>query len=164
MAEYLSLNKNIAREVKEGIMYIHRRKSKMLNSMNDSIVISNLRSGNLLEEGEIYKGKVTESSEDQDNDESSISDSELDLESTGGSSSGVYGSDTDDEADSVVDYPYDPDIMKNARPSRILIAINDKIIEAILDTGTAVSMISKKLADRLTRKQLRQNTPIWFWK
>ncbi|KAI9468516.1 MAG: hypothetical protein EXX96DRAFT_590950 [Benjaminiella poitrasii] len=158
MAEYLALNRNVARDVKEGIMYMYRRRQKnpgRLNSMNDPVIINNLKSANLIEEQKLNNVNIIEPEEE----DSECEESDYDNSTTSGtigtsdtnSDSEFDSSDgsSDDEEDSIVEYPYDHGKMKFARPSRILIAIDDQVVEAVLDSGAAVSVLSRKLANRL---------------
>ena len=51
--------------------------------------------------------------------------------------------------------------MKKAQPSRVYITINNQLVEAILDTGAAVSVISKSLVDKLgITGEIRGKIPI----
>ncbi|KAI8874703.1 hypothetical protein K501DRAFT_145211, partial [Backusella circina FSU 941] len=56
---------------------------------------------------------------------------------------------SDNDTDTVIDYPFDIREMMKAKPVRINISIGNELVEAVVDSGAAVSVISRKLADRL---------------
>lgn len=173
VAEYMALSKKAARDVKEGIMYIHRRNSKKAqggnHNSNDPVVINALRANGLLDEEAYHDLKIQHTSvrtndtsvkhfvDEEESSESGSENQEGDSECSGSECSGSESSDEEswdstDEEESIVDYPYDAKKMRRAKPSRIFISINNHLVEAVLDSGAAVSVCSKKLADRLGLK------------
>jgi hypothetical protein len=166
MAEYLATNKKAAQEVKKGIMHLYRRKTERNGQYGNPMVINTLRAEGLLDEREYRRNQsinnVSVSSGDSSNDDdydlnedgSDLDDGESDSsEFDGYSSESSYENDYDeeqeDEQDSVIGYPYNPEAMKRAQPSKIMVAIGNELVTAILDSGAAVSVISKKLADKI---------------
>ncbi|KAI9477919.1 MAG: hypothetical protein EXX96DRAFT_484419, partial [Benjaminiella poitrasii] len=160
VAEYLASNKKAAQEVKQGIMYLHRRKRPTTST--DPVVINNLRSARLLDEDafeDAVQGSISKISTSDDSSEYSYGSDNDTLSTTNATDATIESvsdnnyysdefTDTDDE-DTVIEYPYVPDSMRTARPSRVLVAINDKLVEAVLDSGASVSVMSLKLANRL---------------
>ncbi|KAG2195269.1 hypothetical protein INT47_005044 [Mucor saturninus] len=174
VAEYMALSKKAARDVKDGIMYIHRRVNRKAQRAKhiskDPVVVNALRANGLLDEKaydnlKIHHASIHTNDSSMKNfvgdEECSESGSENEGSSSGSSDEEDSESSDDDswdsvgEEESIIDYPFNAGKMRNAKPSRIFVSINDHLVEAILDSGAAVSVCSKKLADRLG---LRINT------
>jgi hypothetical protein len=165
MAEYLATNKKAAQDVKKGITHLYRRKIKNRvsngNEVGDPMVINTLRSEGLLDEQEYRRNQginnISVSSGDSSGEEYDTSEDDSDLydgdsdgsEYDSDSGDDDYGEEYDDEEDSIVGYPYNPEVMRAAQPSKIMVAIGNELVTAILDSGAAVSVMSKKLADRI---------------
>lgn len=168
VAEFLALNKNAAKEVKEGIIYIHRRKpsgknknnknNKKLDTRGNPVMISTLRNNGLLDEAEFNRSNNSEGhtlnssvkhfkSDNDSESESSDSDSMLSSDESeyDNSSDDIYDESDGDES-TIVNYPYDSNKMRKARPVRVFVSIQNRLVEAILDSGAAVSVMSIRLA------------------
>ncbi|KAG2228411.1 hypothetical protein INT48_007457, partial [Thamnidium elegans] len=167
VAEYLAMNKKTSRDVKEGLLYIHRRKPSVRKiaqprasvTNNNPVVINALRSGGLLDE-QAYANSVNTfntslgnfSNSDSSEEDNGNSGSSTSYTSNSESSDSEYDDDIEDEEDDdsvQVSYPYSRAKMKSAQPVRVFISINDQLVEAVLDSGAAVSVCSIKLARRL---------------
>ncbi|KAG0736925.1 hypothetical protein G6F57_012407 [Rhizopus arrhizus] len=169
VAEYLKMNKIAAREVKNGLTTMHGRKPRMKPTnkdvnMADPVVINTLRSVGLLNEEEYQRQKrgksVKINSTNISDEEQSEWSSEEEQSWSNESEAFSTDNETDDD-DSLIDYPYDVSKMKKAQPSRVYITINNQLVEAILDTGAAVSVISKSLVDKLgITGEIRGKIPI----
>ncbi|KAG2228401.1 hypothetical protein INT48_007616, partial [Thamnidium elegans] len=162
VAEFLALNKNAAREVKEGIMYLHRRKPSGIST--NPVMIGALRSNGLLDEEELLRRNYNRSN----THESSVKHFQSDEESNGESSetncnsssddseydnsSESFYEESDDGESTIINYPYDSIKMRNARPVRVFVNIHNRLVEAILDSGAAVSVMSIRLARILNIK------------
>lgn len=149
--EWLSIDKQAAKDLCDGIRFIHGRKprtavSKQVNAVNlvepDD---EEEEDGNDEESGDEEEEEKEEwSGLDDDDDGESVSESYLfDSEFENDDPEG-YHSDT-----SVTQYPYNPASMGAARPFAVQVNINGEKVEAIADTGASVSVISKPLAKRL---------------
>lgn len=170
VAEYLALNKKTSKDVKEGLLYIHRRKPIVRKTSqprtgsrsSNPVVINALRSRGLLDEV-AYAASVNTNATSMENfsDNSDSSDEEKgesgtsseNCSSSSETSDSEYDDDLDEEKDdddSVhVNYPYNRNKMKNAQPARVYVSINNQLVEAVVDSGAAVSVCSIKLAKRL---------------
>lgn len=146
--EWLSIDKQAAKDLCDGIRFLHGRKpraavSKQVNAVNlaelDDVDGDDEESGEEEEEEKEEWGGL-----DDDDDEGSVSESYLfDSEFEDDDLEGYY-SDT-----SVTQYPYNPASMGAARPFAVQVNINGEVVEAIADTGASVSVISKPLGKRL---------------
>ncbi|KAI9243164.1 hypothetical protein BY458DRAFT_495463, partial [Sporodiniella umbellata] len=154
MAEYLSLNKENAKEIKDGLMYLHRRKSSRnpkasLNTLRNNGNINILRTNGLLDEEEYQESiKTYNTSVHKFEENSEYSDQSLESDSEW-EDSGTSDVSSTSEEESICDYSYSLDKMKQAQPLRVMISINNRLVEAILDSGAAVSVMCIKLADKL---------------
>lgn len=134
--EWLAVDKQAAKDLYDGIRYLHGRTP--CNPNPNSHTTAQINAVNLVELDE-KDGDEDEDSDDEGVSDSYLFDSELEHEDDNG-----YHSDT-----SVTQYPYNPISMGVARPFAIQVNINGHQVEAIADTGASVSVISKPLATRL---------------
>ncbi|OBZ80311.1 hypothetical protein A0J61_11640, partial [Choanephora cucurbitarum] len=110
------------------------------------MIINTLRTNGLLDEEQYTQNSssyanTTESESEYD---STYEDSDYEVDSTESEIN-----DTDDESESQIRYPFVAEEMRQAQPCRVLIVINDQPVEAVLDTGAAVSVMSVRLARKL---------------
>ncbi|KAI8049822.1 uncharacterized protein B0P05DRAFT_322096 [Gilbertella persicaria] len=110
------------------------------------MIISTLRTNKLLDE-QAYKNQLINNIHITDEDSDYDTDYDSADEENSSNNSDFY--DSDEDSDSHVDYPFNADEMRYAQPCRVLIVINNQPVEAILDSGAAVSVLSAKLANRL---------------
>ncbi|KAG1302226.1 hypothetical protein G6F64_011112 [Rhizopus arrhizus] len=178
MAEYLAMNKKVAKDVKDGITFLHGRKpSKKAQGqakakVGEPMIINTLRVEELLDEEEYERRKhnkngdridesdTEDSSEASDSEEESDSSEESSEFESSDESDGSYFDDSEDDEDTVIDYPFNIEAMKRAKPTRVYITINGKLTEAILDSGAAVSVLSHHLAEKLGVQVSNQKTSI----
>lgn len=138
VAQYLANDKKAATDLKLGLQHLHGRKVKKTGT-RDPVVINTLRAAKMIDEDESSGSEfgTYDDSESEYNTNSSVDDDEYE----------------NDDDDTTIDYPCDIKQMSQSRPSRIMITINDKLCEAVLDTGAALSVINKRLADKLGIKE-----------
>lgn len=171
VAEYLAMNKKTSRDVKEGLLYIHRRKPSTRkiaqtypnrsSAVSNPVVINALRSGGLLDEV-VYANSIntnntsmgnmqndSDSSEDEDEDSNSSSNYTSSSEITDSEYDDELDIDDDDDDSVQANYPYNRARMRSAQPVRVFISINNQLVEAVLDSDAAVSVCSIKLVKRL---------------
>lgn len=146
IAQYFAENKKVAQDVKLGLTHLHRRRPRRKitattnQKSSEPMIINTLRTNGLLDEEQYKRNQVNhvEASRNQLDTESdydsSYDDSDHDMTST---EADTY--ETDDETDSQIDYPFKAEDMRLAQPCRVLIVINNQPVEAVLDTGAAVS-------------------------
>lgn len=136
--EWLTVDKQAAKDLCDGIRFIHGRKprttvSKQVNAVN-LVELDDEED----EEGSVVE-EVLDGYDDDSCSESYLFDSEFEDDDDNG-----YHSDT-----SFTQYPYNPESVRAARPFAVQVLINGELVEAIADTGASVSVISKPLAQRL---------------
>lgn len=136
--EWLAVDKKAAKDLCDGIRFLHGRKprtniSKPVNAVH-----------------------LVELEDEDDDDEESDDDQEEDDDDESASESYLFDSEFEDDDDngyqsdtSITQYPYNPESMGAARPFAVEVRINGVKVEAIADTGASVSVISKPLAKRL---------------
>ncbi|KAI8636065.1 hypothetical protein BD408DRAFT_407453 [Parasitella parasitica] len=140
--QYLAKDKNASRKLRESLVAIHRARPR---NGGTTVVINELKHG-----------------ESGDDDESSYYDSgsdelsEDDVSSTNDSSY-QHSSDGDDDLDTVIDYPFDLKKLMNSQPMRTMVAIGDTLMIATVDTGAAISVMSRRLADLLGLQLIKVN-------
>lgn len=146
--EWLAIDKQAAKDLCDGIRYLHGRKPRTPKS--NSLTAAQVNVVNLAgsdadeEESEMEEEEKEEwdglgDGDGESDSESYLFDSEFEDDDDNG-----YHSDT-----SITQYPYSPESMGAARPFAVQVDINGHVVEAIADTGASVSVISKPLAQRL---------------
>jgi len=136
--QYLAKDRNASKALRENLIAIHRPKAR---NGGQTVVINELRHG---------------SSSDDDDEESRYSSDYTEDVSSNGSSSFGYSSEEDD-IDTVIDYPFDLKKLMNSRPVRTMIAIGDTLLIATVDTGAAISVMSRGLAEKLGLQLVKVN-------
>ncbi|KAG2228403.1 hypothetical protein INT48_005036 [Thamnidium elegans] len=121
-------------------------------------MISTLRNNGLLDEAEFNRSNNSGSntlnssvkhfdSDDESENGSSNSDTTLSSdESEYENTSDNFYEESDGDESTVTNYPYDSNKMRKARPVRVFVSIQNRLVEAILDSGAAVSVMSIRLA------------------
>lgn len=130
MADWVSLDKAAYKDVVDGLRYLHGRKVKKVASS---------KAVNLVDV-EVDEDEDAQESEDMEESEWS--------EDYSSTEESEYDSD-----DTECNYPYDYETMKKSRPMRAPVAINGEVVQAVFDSGASVSVISRKLAQRLVLKE-----------
>lgn len=147
--EWLSIDKQAAKDLCDGIRFIHGRKPRKSTTtqlpMSTQVNAVNLVGSDAEESEEELKDEEEgwDELDDGDGEESSSESYRFDSEFEDEDEDG-YHSDT-----SITQYPYNPESMGAARPFAVKVEINGEPVEAIADTGASVSVISKPLARRL---------------
>ncbi|KAG1122151.1 hypothetical protein G6F42_011752 [Rhizopus arrhizus] len=136
--QYLAKDRNASKALRENLIAIHRPKAR---NGGQTVVINELRHGG---------------SSDDDDEESRYSSDYTEDVSSNGSSSFGYSSEEDD-IDTVIDYPFDLKKLMNSRPVRTMIAIGDTLLIATVDTGAAISVMSRGLAEKLGLQLVKVN-------
>ncbi|KAL0582368.1 hypothetical protein ABG067_007789, partial [Albugo candida] len=151
MAEWLSLDKEAAAEVIDGIRFLResriKRKSKAVteiqNSGNQNLVMNIEVDSNSDSEGSSMISYGDANSEFSGN--SSVTS---DISSSLGSEITETDLEFSDE-ESVYRYAYDLKKIKSGSPLRGVISINNVQVEAVFDTGASLSLISEELCSKL---------------
>ncbi|KAG2191005.1 hypothetical protein INT46_010836, partial [Mucor plumbeus] len=132
--QYLAKDKNASRNLRENLTAMHRPKPR---NGGATVIINELRNM---------------SSSDEESYDSS---DQVDQFSSNGSSSDYDSS--DDDIDTVIDYPFDLKKLMNSQPVRTMVAIGGTLLIATLDTGAAISVMSRRLADTLGLEVVKVN-------
>lgn len=130
--QYLAKDRNASRSLRENLTAMHRSKPR---NGGTTVIINELRNVG---------------SSDEESDYSSD-----DFEESSNSSSSDHSS--DDDIDTVIDYPFDLKKLMNSQPVRTMVAIGDTLLIATLDTGAAISVMSRRLADTLQLELVKVN-------
>ncbi|KAK4517475.1 uncharacterized protein ATC70_000813 [Mucor velutinosus] len=133
--QYLAKDKNASRRLRESLVAIYRAKPR---NGGTTVIINELtqQQEDGSEDGSSYYG---DSSEDlSDNDGSRIDNSSYD-----------YSSDEEDDLDTVIDYPFDLTKLMSSQPMRTMVSISNTLMIATVDTGAAISVMSRRLADTM---------------
>ncbi|KAL0139125.1 hypothetical protein V8B55DRAFT_1362648, partial [Mucor lusitanicus] len=134
--QYLAKDKNASRRLRESLIAIHRAKPR---NGGTTVIINEL----------------TQRQQDDDSDDSGSSDyihSSDDYSDDGStieSSSYDHSSDEEDDLDTVIDYPFDLKKLMSSQPMRTMVSIGETLMIATVDTGAAISVMSRRLADAL---------------
>ncbi|KAG1122430.1 hypothetical protein G6F42_011485 [Rhizopus arrhizus] len=139
--QYLAKDKNASRRLRENLVAIHRAKPR---NGGTTVVINELKHG---ESGDEEEGSFYSSEEFSDEDASSANSSYEDYSS----------GDDNDDVDTVIDYPFDLKKLMSSQPMRTMVAIVGTLIIATVDTGAAISVMSRRLADRLGLQLVKVN-------
>lgn len=179
VAEWISLDKEAAAEVVDGIRYLKESRVKASKVKVGDVIggrgVANVKSGLITGSNPIINGGVGVSGaaesgannmdinevrieEDASSDQTSEYDSGSNLDDVSLSDTeesmalSVGDEDTDlefSDIESVYRYPYDLQKMKSGSPLRAPISINGKTVEAVFDTGASVSILGSKIATTL---------------
>ncbi|KAL0582330.1 hypothetical protein ABG067_007817, partial [Albugo candida] len=150
LAEWISLDKEAASEIIDGIRYLRESKKKR-------------KPPGVIESAKLVEtvGQVNEVEIDDDSTDSYDSDDSYDNHVSSDASTGVSLSDISDiekssddglefsDTESIYRYPYSLEEMKSGSPLRGVVNINNKSIECIYDTGASVSVIGSSLVKKL---------------
>jgi hypothetical protein len=147
LAEWVAIDTTAQKDIVDGIRYLREskhRKGKQTETTGVEIAqkVNNVNINN--EEEEI--------SEDSDEELSDSSNSDVDTSMTSNATSSEEDYWTDDDNSdmrSVYRYPYSLERMKNSSPLKAMISIQGKPVEAVFDSGAAVSVIGGGLANEL---------------
>jgi predicted aspartyl protease len=161
LAQLIASDKKVASDIQAGIRYMHGRKRKSVKAVDKG------------KRPQVYQATVkyvgdTEGVGDSEDDGDSEGDSDVDGEDGDEGDSYLYpsgysSSDEFSEVESEVegslsgyesedthyDYAYNVDRLKEASPFMVNVSIGNVEVEAVVDTGAATSVISKKLAKKL---------------
>ncbi|KAJ8652106.1 hypothetical protein O0I10_012296 [Lichtheimia ornata] len=137
IADWLSMDRQAYMDIRDGLRYLYGRKPKAQVAGVQGVGVQGAAPVNLINQDL--------SSEDSWSDGSDFED----YESEDGEFNVHSEIDAYDSDDTEADYPYDYAKMRKSRPLRAPIVIHGECIDAIFDTGASVSVISKKLADKL---------------
>ncbi|CEP06790.1 hypothetical protein, partial, partial [Parasitella parasitica] len=141
--QYLAKDKDASRTLRENLVAIHRARPR---NGGTTVVINELKH----QEEEDSDGEELlsygSSGEDFSDDTSSMVNSESD-----------YHSSDDDDIDTVIDYPFDLKKLMNSQPMRTMIGVGESLLIATVDTGAAISVMSRRLADALGLQLVKVN-------
>lgn len=133
MAEWLAMDKRAYKDVRDGLRFLHGRVPR--SSKERTNLVNALAVLNDDEEAGSWESESNDDYGDADSEEVAYG---TDTESTG------YESD-----DTTYEYPYSYQTMQKSQPLKAPIVINNEIVWAVFDSGASVSVISKRLAERL---------------
>ncbi|EPB85333.1 hypothetical protein HMPREF1544_07875 [Mucor circinelloides 1006PhL] len=140
--QYLAKDKNASRRLRENLVAIHRAKP---GNGGTTVVINELKHGKSGddEEESFYSNEEELSDEDGSSTNSSYED---------------YSSgDDNDDVDTVIEYLFDLKKLMNSQPMRTMVAIGGTLFIATVGTGAAISVMSRRLADRLGLQLVKVN-------
>jgi hypothetical protein len=147
LAEWLAMDPNAQKDIVDGIRYLRenkRRKDKQVRNPG----VEHAQKVN-----KVDVNKEETESEDSDSHSSTNSDLETDTGVTSIVSAGDNEednwSDNDSDIRSVYRYPYSLERMKNSSPLKAMISIQGRPVEAVFDSGAAVSVIGEGLSNEL---------------
>lgn len=153
ISDWLSLDKTATKEMLDGIRTLRSRRRRVtptLSKDEDVIMVDNVLHATVPAEHPmrvaVIEGDDSDSSSDSWSSDSE-DDSNTSMDSVDGSDSSF--SILDSETQSAIGYPYSLPEMRASAPLRFPISVNGKVIFAIGDSGAAVSVMNKGLADRL---------------
>ncbi|KAI8367487.1 uncharacterized protein BYT42DRAFT_549530 [Radiomyces spectabilis] len=126
LAERIALDKQAARDIQDGIRFLHGRKPRARQSESGS-------SARPVAVNAAVKAEEEENSTTEESDDSFLFTTETDYE-------------TDEEGVSEFEYPYDFSRMDRSTPLLMPVKIKNREVIAVVDTGASVSVISKPLA------------------
>jgi hypothetical protein len=161
-AEWVAIDNDVQKDLIDGIRYLRENKRKRSaatrqgsnnitppNAMNiDHVNSSNMVNavGHYVEDG--YSRSDNEENEENSFYDSSVYFSDRETDVTADSVADLSDFESVDE-ESVYGYPYDLTQMRNTSPLKGMISINGCAVEAVFDSGASVSVIGKRLADKL---------------
>ncbi|KAI8374766.1 uncharacterized protein BYT42DRAFT_577605 [Radiomyces spectabilis] len=135
VAERLALDKEAVKQLQEGLRFLHRRKPCNARdkgkAKHDPMVVNLARPASESDESGYSDGSEGESTDSYLFDIDTESESETETES--------------ESEESDIGYPYDYKRMDKSTP----LMVKGHRMQAVVDTGTSVSVISKPLAKRL---------------
>lgn len=140
--QYLAKDKNASRRLRKNLVAIHRAKP---GNGGTTVVINELKHGKSGddEEESFYSNEEELSDEDGSSTNSSYED---------------YSSgDDNDDVDTVIEYLFDLKKLMNSQPMRTMVAIGGTLFIATVGTGAAISVMSRRLADRLGLQLVKVN-------
>lgn len=126
VAEWMALDKTAYQDVRDGLRYLHSRRSNRKRTQAVNAV-------EIAQDTDDSWSEVDSEKEDWSSNESVMASDESD-----------YLSD-----DTIYDYPYDLKAMERSVPLRGPVVINGILVRAVFDSGASVSVISKSLAEKL---------------
>jgi hypothetical protein len=147
LAEWLAIDPNAQKDMVDGIRYLRENKKRKDKQVGNT----EIEQGQKVNKVDINK---EETENEESNSDSSInSNLETDsgvtsIDSTHNNEEEDYWSD-DSDIRSVYRYPYSLERMKNSSPLKAMISIQGRPVEAVFDSGAAVSVIGGGLADEL---------------
>ncbi|ORY96966.1 hypothetical protein BCR43DRAFT_505746 [Syncephalastrum racemosum] len=157
LADRVALDRTAAKDLNDGVRYLHGRKPKNLTKENGPEKQLPPRRGRGQRRPRLGEAHFMEEGD---------ADSESDL---GDNDSWLDESDDDDalpgengylSEDTHYNYPYNLDRMLKSTPLRGPIVINDTVVQAVFDLGASVSVISKSLADKLNLRPNGDRMPL----
>ncbi|KAG1075571.1 hypothetical protein G6F42_025603 [Rhizopus arrhizus] len=143
--QYLAKDRNASRRLRENLVAIHRSKPR---NGGTTVIINELKhqqGDRSDDEGSSYYSNS--------NDDFSDESSSIETDSYNEHSS----SDEDDDIDTVIDYPFDLKKLMNSQPMRTMVAIGETLMIATVDTGAAISVMSRRLAESLNLELVKVN-------
>lgn len=141
--QYLAKDKNASRRLRESLIAIHRAKPR---NGGTTVVINELtqqQDDGSSDDGSSYYSDSNDGYSDDDFSIESSSDDQL--------------SDEEDDLDTVIDYPFDLKKLMNSQPMRTMVSIDETLLIATVDTGAAISVMSRRLADSLGLQLVKVN-------
>ncbi|KAG2190953.1 hypothetical protein INT47_005641 [Mucor saturninus] len=138
MADWFAIDKEAKNNVRDGIRYLHSRKVQSHNKVH--LVQTRLPS----------HSAAPTTAKKQDYSDTDSWDTDSNHSTTDTASETTSDSDTGyDSDDTVYSYNYNYQTLARSQPLKAPILINGQLVEAIIDSGASVSVISKSLARRL---------------
>ncbi|CAO3651813.1 unnamed protein product [Mucor fragilis] len=141
--QYLAKDKSASRRLRENLIAIHRAKPR---NGGTTMVINELTE----QQGD---GSSDDGSSYYSNSSDGYSEDEPSIES----SSDDHSSEEEDDLDTVIDYPFDLKKLMNSQPMRTMVSIGETLMIATVDTGAAISVMSRRLADSFGLQLVKVN-------
>jgi hypothetical protein len=136
----LAIDKTVQKDIVDGIRYLRERKGNKVISGVEQMV-------NAVEINNSDEETEKEESDDSDLETEDETDEDTDM-----TSEIIEDDDWSEQASEVLSvyrYPYDLSRLRLSSPLKAMITIQDKSVEAVFDTGAAVSVIGSGLANSL---------------
>ncbi|KAG2190950.1 hypothetical protein INT47_009222 [Mucor saturninus] len=158
VADWLAMNKSAAKDIKDGLRYLHGRKKIPIPPIN--MVINQEDTDTTLEtdtetdndtDDDIDTDMNTDIATNKTNNETDSLNDDIDSEN-GINDSDEYDSAQEDSDDTTYTYKYNFNNFSVSQPLKAPIMINNHIIPAIFDSGASVSVIGQNLAVKLGLK------------
>lgn len=137
LLQYLAKDRDAARQLSQDLAALHRKKE--LNN-GRRIIVNELRNAGLLDEDALS---------DTDGDTSDEYSSEIESSQWGSEGFDSISEESENDDDTVIDYPFDLNGILKGKPVRALITINDFVVTATIDSGAGASVISQSLVNKL---------------
>ncbi|KAG2207285.1 hypothetical protein INT45_006530 [Circinella minor] len=138
MAQWLALDKKAYAEVRDGLRFLHGRKARSNIQVDQAMKVNVL-------EVDSEEGDHSTSDEEEGTDWDSTWSKGSTFEKDGmNQDQENYNSD-----DTEYNYPYNLENMKKSIPLRRPIVIKGHVVQAVFDSGTSVSVISRLLVEKL---------------